>query len=151
MTDKKEQHYIDKSEWGNGVWKNEPDRVSWIDPTTNYHCLIKRNQFGTLCGYVAVGKNHPYYEKDDRCLNVHGSITFTDHCQGDPEKGICHLTPDDDDAWWFGFDCGHAGDYSPGVPLPYESGFRDIYRDIPYVTAEVESLAKQLKDVEKEL
>jgi len=140
---KKEQTYIDKRHWPHGEWKNEPDRVSWVDSETGYPCLIKRNQFGTLCGYVAVDKNHTLFEKDGDYLDVHGGITFSDHCQGDPEKGICHVAEDGDHVWWFGFDCGHAGDHSPGMHT--EIYWDNIYRNISYVTSEVESLAEQLK------
>lgn len=35
MTNKTEQTYIDKSSWADAPWKNEPDRLFWIDSETN--------------------------------------------------------------------------------------------------------------------
>jgi hypothetical protein len=72
-------------------------------------------------------------------------------------SGICHETEegDNDKVWWFGFDCAHSMDYSPGIAATfaaightdYEEHHRlDIYRDIAYVKAEIASLAKQLKE-----
>lgn len=68
---------------------------------------------------------------------------------------ICHL-PDPgepDHVWWFGFDCGHAGDLSPGMerygrgqmPAPWNDSGYDEYRDLPYVKEQVAELARQLK------
>ena len=155
-----EQTYIDKSDWKNGPWKSEPDRVSWVDPFTGYHCLVRRNKImGFLCGYVAINKTHPFFEKDEiqddykisNLLSPHGGITFSSHCDGDTEKGICHLTKDKDDAWWFGFDCGYAWDIA-STPYPYDfPNYDSCYRDLSYVVSEVELLAKQLKENEIKL
>lgn len=117
---KNEQTFTDKSGWPEGPWMGEPERVSWVDPETGYSCLIRRSSLGALCGYVAVNKGHPYYEKD--CFNdyqdlkiwAHGDVNYSSHCDGDVEEGICHLTKDNDEAWWFGFDCAHANDEWPG-------------------------------------
>lgn len=157
---KLEQTFIDKSDWQSGPWKNEPDRVSWVDPNTGYHCLVRRNNkfSGVFCGYVAVENKHPYYghsysDNDYEIaskIRVHGGITYANPCRGDGESGICHLTKDDDSAWWFGFDCGHSWDFQPGEVFKnilYQ--IEDcIYRDLAYVIREVESLASQLKFVE---
>ncbi len=109
---------------------------------------------GFLCGYVSVEKSHPLYEKDflddefDFYTDVHGGLTFSKKCDGDVDKGICHLTNDDDSAWWFGFDCAHAWDYSPALETYTERWDGETYRDMHYVTLNVESLAKQLKEME---
>lgn len=168
MIDYKEQYdLVDKSSWRDGVWKQEPDRVSWVDPETGYHCLVRRSyEAGFLCGYVAIEKDHPFYGKDWKDhdgLEVHGGLTYSNACSGDGITGICHATKDKDEAWWFGFDCGHAWDVMPGIELPklspkiesyvqslqenYGIGL-DVYRDLAYCTEEVKSLAKQLKQVE---
>jgi hypothetical protein len=64
-----------------------------------------------------------------------------------------------DDVFWLGFDCAHAGDLSPamearmrsyGIPSlqgPEFGAFREVYRDLPYVRAEIESLAGQLRAI----
>lgn len=148
----KEQHFIPKSTWPDGPWKNEPDRVSWIDPNTGYSCLIKRNKrSGILCGYVSIENNHPLYEKDpdEPDVDVHGSITYAAHCDGDTEFGICHLTNDNDKSWWFGFDCAHESDLKPYESDRnfYHEWCHKNYRNIAYVTSEVEKLACQLKQI----
>lgn len=163
MTDKKEQTYIDKTDWPNGAWKDEPDRVSWVDPATGFDCLLRRspNSFG-WCGYVSIHKGHPLYGKgwadEGVCdLEIHGGITYGEPCDEDPIKGICHLSESRDDAWWLGFDCGHANDISPRFLMDYEAiqpggkiclWEHATYKDIDYVISEVESLAAQLKEAE---
>jgi hypothetical protein len=125
-----------------------------------YPCLIVRNDFGSLCGYVGVPPGHPAHGKSygdelvDK-LDVHGGITYGARCQG----RVCHVPApsESDDVWWLGFDCGHAFDYTPalqmvrarGGPLPpyVEPGhgpWEECYRDVSYVRAEIERLAGQL-------
>ena len=159
----------EKPEWGDGPWQHEPDRVGWVDEDTGLHCVIVRQpSSGHLCGYVAVPPEHPWHGVDyndplpdsrgylrrvwdalrgHKCeqledweaprpaseVSVHGGMTYSGPAEG---------------RWWFGFDCAHAGDLCPG------HGARDIwpltgelYRDLPYVRGEVQSLARQLKAV----
>jgi hypothetical protein len=86
-------------------------------------------------------------------LEVHGGISYADdHAPFEPPDG----------RWWFGFDCGHAGDYLPTMPLPdriveampehvrafLRKGMASgVYRDIGYVTAECQALAQELAAV----
>jgi hypothetical protein len=59
--------------------------------------------------------------------------------------------------WWFGFDCGHAGDVSPAMnallrkmdraDLASELG-EEVYRDLAYVEGQCAELACQLKQME---
>lgn len=73
-----------------------------------------------------------------RDVNVHGGLTYAGACNGH----ICH-TPaegESDDAWWFGFDCSHAGDYTPQLKHHTD----EVYRDLPYIERECASLASQL-------
>ena len=90
-------------------------------------------------------------------IEVHGGLTFSGPCHGDPEMestGICHKPSpgEPDDVWWYGFDTGHAWDYAPQIIYPgYEPrklSDHCVYRDVAYVTAECQSLAKQLKAME---
>lgn len=141
-----------------GVWTKEPDKLQWTDKETGYDCLIVRNTLGALCGYVAVPKNHSLYEQEYHNipdLDVHGGITFSGACHGDPNGlTICHLDDDGDKAWWFGFDCAHVGDTVPydfTYGLGYRRdglGFSAVYRDINYVRTEVRRLAQQLMELE---
>lgn len=91
-------------------------------------------------------------------FDVHGSLTFSDFCHSESkqESGICHIG--DDKPYWFGFDCSHAGDVAPAIdakmkeimPKDYDFSHKSdyTYRNITYVTAEVQSLARQLKALE---
>lgn len=157
-----EYQHIDKSHWDRGEWDNEPDKIQWQDEATGLPCLIVRNKLGSLCGYVGVSQGHPYFKKeyDSADLSVHGGITFADSCHEDPEHhGICHIPGDGepDHVWWFGFDCGHAFDVSPGMDADRKLIFPDrttpsfyndvTYKNVTYVENEIRDLAKQLKDV----
>lgn len=147
---------VDKSNWPPGPWKDEPDKVQWRDEATGLPCLIVRGPVGSWCGYVGVGRSHPYhglgyndlYEKD-MDVSVHGGLTFANGCShGDnPGQSICHIVEpgEDDNIHWFGFDCAHGGDLSPS-PTMYSYTTRAVYRDMAYVEAEVARLAKQLAD-----
>lgn len=63
-------------------------------------------------------------------------------------RRICHVPLDGrpDDIWWFGFDCAHSGDMSPGYRLARLHGRHEVYRDVGYVSQQCESLARQLKN-----
>lgn len=215
MQTKEYSGYIDKSEWGDGEWQSEPDKVQWRDEVTGLPCLIVRGPMGALCGYVGVPNAHPLHGKDyDDCtincdrgdsrwcdhtpehiLSAHGGINFAHGCteidkekwqnvraampkwreeaakypKGDSAQRIKELTPiiDDydkwrerqvaisichipapgepDDVWWFGFDCAHSGDVSPGMSREYRMNIPgDTYRNVAYVREECRSLAEQL-------
>lgn len=110
------------------------------------------------CGYVKVPKDSilfrkqkSYYytesengisefEQTINNINVHGGITYV----GKREN--------DDDIYW-GFDCGHLGDDSPGLDEMIPGGHHkfdgDTYKDKEYVMEEVKSLAKQLSEIIK--
>lgn len=148
----KEYRTADKSTWGDGPWQDEPDKMQFPDPVTGLPCLIVRNPYGALCGYVGVTEGHPFYKKGgyDFNLSVHGGITFTAMCSpgDDEEHGICHLPGEgeSDHVWWLGFDCAHYSDKSPKMVLQFPTlDFPDdVYRDIDYVKSEIASLAQQL-------
>lgn len=148
---------VDKSTWGDGPWRDEPDKMQWRDEETGLPCLIVRGPSGALCGYVGVDTAHPLHGKgwmDDVDFDVHGGITFTNGCghDADPARGICHIPApgEPDDVWWFGFDCAHSGDRMPERDAVFRAqdwqfGSRGVYRDLAYVRGEVRSLARQVK------
>lgn len=153
-----EYRTVDKASWGEGPWQQEPDKKQWQDEATGYPCLIVRNRGGALCGYVGVPEGHPCFEKDYEKVDadVHGGLTFADHCSpnGDESRHICHKTDGDDHVWWLGFDCAHSGDVSPAYEMRNrEFGFSlgdgyKRYKDFGYVTAQVRKLSEQLKAME---
>jgi hypothetical protein len=140
-------HFVDKSDWGEGPWQEEPDKMQWMDPGTGLPCLIVRGPHGNLCGYVGVPEEHPAFGEryDDVDVEAHGGLTFSDRCYlGEKEQGVCHtVEPGESDVvWWLGFDCAHGGDLCPKFSRHRWHG--DVYRDIAYVRQQVLSLARQL-------
>ena len=72
-------------------------------------------------------------------FTVHGGITFSGPRETEPNGK--------EEGWWFGFDCAHAGDFSPKIQaLLGRAGDwpGEEYRDRAYVQSEVERLALQL-------
>lgn len=150
----KQWSWIDKSDWGSGPWQDEPDKVQWTDPVTGLPCIARRNEgFGNWCGYVGVPPEHPDFEQeyDDLDVSVHGGLTYAAMCDGDEERGICHVPgPGEPEAWWFGFDCAHHMDIVPALEArsPNWKAFTAMsaaeYRTLGYVQSECSVLAFQL-------
>lgn len=155
---------IDKSTWGVGPWLQEQDRLEWEH--AGLPCLmVRQSRLGHWCGYVAVPPSHPCHGKssdEGPDVDVHGGLTYASACN-DP---VCHVPKpgDPDNVWWLGFDCAHAGDFSPasgnrfvgrGYPWPdtpydhatataSEDWHIEKYRDVAYVQRETNQLAEQL-------
>ena len=145
-----EWRFVDMSAWPDGEWQSEPDKIQWQDRVTELPCLAVRHpRGGYWCGYVGVTKDHPAFEKDydNVDVDVHGGLTFAAHCQADTETGICHIPEagEPDDVWWFGFDCAHLGDTSPGFVARWgRDSDHGFYKNLAYVQQECAQLAKQL-------
>lgn len=134
---------IDKSDWGEGPWQHEPDQLDWVDAKTGLRCLIHRSWMGMWCGYVGVPASHPLYglHYDDAAeagIEAHGGLSWA-------------AASTEDELWWFGFDCGHFLDFSPGLQanLPPHlreryGGLQQEYRDLDFVRRECAGLAWQL-------
>jgi hypothetical protein len=153
---------LDRTGWGSGPWDDEPDKAQWVDEQTDLDCLIVRNHFGVLCGYVGVPRTHPAYGQPYEHLDVdvHGGLTYGAPCREseDPAFGICHVPEPgrEHDIWWFGFDTGHFMDLQPGMeamfaahglPSPSRGDmFPTTYKTIDYVTRECQGLALQLAE-----
>jgi hypothetical protein len=154
----------DKSDWGDGPWNQEPDKLQYEDETTGLPCLIKRSPvMGVLCGYVGLSPSHPWhgldYDEVEDSIRVHGGLTFAGLCEeGKPhESSISHIpAPGEPDVpvWWIGFDAGHAFDRLPamearerqmGFPPITHSEFSE-YRTLEYLQAEVSKLAVMARD-----
>jgi hypothetical protein len=75
-------------------------------------------------------------------FRVHGGLTYSAGCHGK----VCHATDNGDHVWWFGFDCAHLDDLSPGFTRYGMGG--GTYKDILYVEEQCKSLAKQIKKYE---
>jgi len=112
-----QQPPIDKSDWGEGPWQTEPDRVDFQH--AGLPCLLLRHpNWGHWCGYVAVPPGHPLHgadwKTDERVgsLEAHWGINYSDPCHG----AICHVPApgEPDNVWWFGCDFHHLTDSAPG-------------------------------------
>lgn len=117
-----------KVQWGAGPWQDEPDRVEFEH--AGFPCLIRRTEFGALCGYVAMPPGHPWHGQhyDNRGLpEAHGGLTFAGECHGP----ICHEPKwgEPADVWWLGFDCAHAWDLTPGLRALLRHAKDKIYGD----------------------
>jgi len=87
-------------------------------------------------------------------FNVHGGITYSN---GKPD-----YPANSDGLWWFGYDCGHAGDCAspeyfvqererwPNSPIFWEPTPGDVHRSLEYCVDECESLASQIQKVQVE-
>jgi hypothetical protein len=169
-----EYRTVDKSAWARGPWDDEPDKRQWTDPATGLPCLAVRHPtLGHWCGYAGVPAGHPahgveFYTSpigEDgapieltpvqlavESLDAHGGVTFSAPCQEttDPAHGVCHVPApgEPDDVWWFGFDCAHCYDLSPGMavysPQYTEIQKTDTYRPLAYVIDQAQTLAAQL-------
>lgn len=127
--------FIDKSAWPEGPWHDEPDLMEWTTAAGYPGRIIRVIHLGHWCGYVTLPATHPYArkEEEDVPVSVHGGLTYSNY---DIEM----------EATTYGFDCAHAGDLAPLVPLATAG---NEYRTTAYVIKEVEYLAKQLKDLER--
>jgi len=106
---------------------------------------VTANRIGYRCGYVRIPAGHPWHGKDydyvDPYPEVHGGLTFA---QPDTDCG----KGGEDNAWWLGFDCAHAGD-APDPELPgYHPAMHSLLthgsiKPTSYVAAECRSLAEQ--------
>lgn len=141
---------VDRSSWPAGPWDFEAeDRLEWRDAATRLPCLMVRNGRGAWCGYVGMPPGHPlhgvsYHDARDQdgawIDEAHGGLTYSAACDGH----ICHVPQpgEPEDAWWLGFDCGHAGDHVPALA----STSYGRYRDVAYVKEKVTRLAQILVD-----
>lgn len=140
----------DKSQWSDGPWKDEFDKMQYEDPETGMPCLIVRGPSGALCGYVGVPESHPCYRMgyEEVGVDVHGGLTFSSLCT-ENEHGICHIPAEGepDNVWWLGYDCAHLGDLCPAYERIGSFGYETTYKNVDYVKGENASLARQLADM----
>lgn len=123
------------------TYDQERKIAEWFGEACGLPYVALRDPVGLhWCGYVGIPSSHPLFQKSHHDLlvqeiAVHRGITYSGRLKP-------HFS--NSSYWWFGFDCAHAGDESPGL-TPYSIvSFRGIYRDLTYVIKECESLADQL-------
>lgn len=155
-SDKKLKH------WGYGEWVEEPDLLEFEHE--GLKCRIQRIfakeldghfSLGHLCGYVCIPKEHSKYGKNafdefDE-MDIHGGLTYGEF---------------QNDEYWIGFDCAHAGDIVPSIEAlnktmerpefmkelandmkeryPNCYLFNSTYKNISFVVGECKALVEQL-------
>jgi hypothetical protein len=123
-----------------GVSYNE--RTPVLQPLSGETEIGKR---GVMTAFIAAGRGLENTNSPEMVFDVHGSLTFSGTGKGEyPVKS---------DLWWFGYDCGHAGDApAPGSRMAeYRSGWNEVHRTLEYCISECESLAKQLAGVKHDV
>jgi len=109
----------DKRLWGKGPWIHEPDLVQWLEwkgGWAQYLCVTCRNEVtGVWLGYVGIPKCHWMHglDRHDEVIQSilsHYEINYSGRFAADDIRGDDRAA----DYWYFGFDCGHGFDYSPG-------------------------------------
>ena len=126
---------MNQTETGKQPWEIGPDEVEF--EAHGFKCVLIREKQGRhWCGYVGIPDTHPHHHKDymDIDYDVHGGLTYGD--------GDLYHQDNPDGLWWFGFDCAHLGDLTPGFGSSVFTGTR-VYRDVNYVKRETEELAAQ--------
>lgn len=131
---------IDKSDWGDGPWQNEPDFLRWQDYATGLWCVVRRAlSTGALCGYVALPKGHPFRRMSGLELPVeaHGGVTYSEQMGAD---------------FYIGFDCAHYQDLMPYLRAQLSrTGFTGqvlelgSYRDLEFAIRQCERVAAQVR------
>ena len=119
----------------------EVERDDWPPPNHvvatweahGFTCMVARGMVA-LCGYVKVPVGHPserlWY--DDVPVQVHGGLTFRTRVKGGS---------------WFGFDCGHFGDWWGIIENGHGTEHPGNIWTVDDVKAEVERLAKQFAEI----
>ena len=100
---------------------------------------------GIIPAFIAAmeyDKDNPDRTNLDAVIACHGGLNYADKCGGH----ICHVPEEGrpDDVWWFGFDCSHAGDFSPDH-VKYKGYANGTYKTLDYVKRQCTALAAQLK------
>ncbi|MGZ3349144.1 MAG: hypothetical protein ACXU89_09390 [Xanthobacteraceae bacterium] len=132
---------IDKSKWPEGDWTTEPDREIFVTSEGLDAAVLRHPSLGHLCGYVGVPPGHPLHGRaydevyDIIDPEVHGGLTYS-------ENGLEDLG-ENPAAWYFGFDCAHCYDVSPGM-LKYGAHPAATYRTFSYVKRQIAALSKQI-------
>jgi len=106
-------------------------------PTVALKLFLPDSSFSWWTGYVGLPPTHPLYGKDYMAeelaeIDCHGGLTYSG-----PALNIESIDTQFPTIWWFGFDCFHADD---------NPRFGGTVKDLPFVEAELENLARQFKE-----
>lgn len=104
-----------------------------------YTGIIRITDLDTLCGYVVLPPDHPYFEKS--LYNFNDTSLFRLKAWG----WVSFANYLDKDTYAIGFDCAHADDYIPELGIGL---FPQAWKDETFVRGKIERLAEQLKEKE---
>ena len=125
-----------------GIAYNEQTALIKLDPERS------TEKMGAVQIFLAAGKNLEDLNSPEYVFEVHGGLTYSGN-GGEKRKGTY---PVESDLWWFGYDCGHAGDLpAPGSRMStYYDQHEGEHRTLDYCINECESLATQLANVKEQ-
>ena len=158
--------------WLRNLIKDYDKRLLSEGEYRGYKWVVLSNTMGYRCGYVAIPRGHPWFERDydDLPMQCHGGLTFgykpakpaeTFTDLPGPKKELTlpareeRVTTDGDD-YWVGFDCAHAFDAAdpalyfldrvdPVVQKAFEAiNKHGTIRTTEYVESECHSMIDQL-------
>lgn len=167
-----------------GKWIQENDFVQWTYTTSQLYlyavqnvniivapgksilCMMRRNYFGSWCGYVGVRSDSPLFGLDYNLLHefpmepiwVHGGLTFGEIIKpawygGDIQEKNLFYKPfkagRPPKMYFFGFDCAHHNDFTPLKALSVFTRGAYIYRDEEYVKEQTCNLANSIIRIEE--
>ena len=96
-------------------WDEEPDAAKVVHGDTPI--VLLRNPFYVWCGYIGLTADHPLYQADYYdAWELFDNYGFGDVTYSGFHTGCAEITGMDL-LWWVGFDCGHAGQYAPCLPI----------------------------------
>ena len=111
-------------------------------------CVVIMRRRGHRCGYVGIPKGHKfhgidYFNESIEHFDVHGGITYSEDGDG------VYPVENEDNLWWFGYDCDHLGDALDTSVMSEEERKRyipgdGVVRSLDYCVEECKKLAEQL-------
>ena len=158
-----EATFIDKSNWPEGPWRNEPDFVAWEEGGTRFF-LIRHEFMGHWMGFVGVPKDHGVVRVFEiaRIYGLEGVVAIgyfesEEYLEGLGEahdliswiqSSVDELVPGfgrEGEPWWAGVDL-RAISYHPGFQPPIlDLDKRHLYKDLDFAKGQLGKLAKLLR------
>lgn len=167
-----------------GKWIQENDFVQWtyttsqlylysvqnvniiVTPGKSILCMMRRNYFGSWCGYVGVRRDSPLFGLDYNLLHefpmepiwVHGGLTFGGiikaawYGNNIIEKNLFYKpfkAGRPPKMYFFGFDCSHHSDFGPMESANTFGRIVGTYRDEEYVMEQTCNLANSIIRIEE--
>jgi len=100
----------------------------------DYLCKIVKGKgyLDHYCGYVGIPRDHPLIKNGAiKKLEVHGGVTFCGDSRGLKLSWGKKLW--ESPYFWVGFDCSHAGDYSPFYPTGHKWTLGELIKEVNHL------------------